>query len=1399
MEKVTSLAQIVQSRKWDDPATVGSLPVETIVENINRRLLHQIQHSIPSYVPAEKRLDSLLFTKLQEKVFNDDKFWGKWDGFDHYTGKNLVIQGATSAGKTLLSEMLLVDLVAHDRSALVLVPLKSMVRERYTRFKKDFSVSKKIRVYASSSDYMDHDEALMDGDFEIAIMVYEKFFAMLCQPDCHLMDRCQLIVVDELSMLQVNDRGPRLEIAINKAMDRPNPPRIVCLATVDCNTENVRRWLSNGKRGEAVNLSEGSRPVSLNEYLVQEDGTYSMYHVSGGEANDKEDDRQPDRGQLPVTQLPDGSDWDKRTAVLRAVLKKLYPGAEPQKERNLPKTLVFVPTQNGVRKIARFIAGMHLPLNENQEGQDTDNKQILALKDRLKHCDMDQDLKLMKGLLSDGISFHHGSMSTNLRETVEELFTVDPSCKIIVATATLTIGVNLPLDVVILFDTKIPDGTSKKKPITLQEYRNFIGRAGRLGLSRNQAESYLIAMNRDEASYWYRRNRMLEPIGSALIGCKEEELAPYYLNLLTGDRNSFTVQKVQDIYNQSLSRICSESVQFSPERLVQKLEVYKLLNRPKQREKLLPDEEKSYSLNFFGIKLAPYAFTLPTTYMLRMDFVQPGGHNETIGLISQLTGKIDSDQYLPDILYCICQNSEIAESSNLKLREDRDLSADLRTKQMLLKSLRVILGRPIPGATEGSEEQMVVPEQPCETWNGSELEEIFLSNCNDPPSQENYSALYRTLIIYYWTKGFSAEQIQKKLGISAHFSNGDIERLAEVIGFQVDAVYHIIQERTDLRDGLIPDNFQGAVRRLSNRIKYGMPGELVIFANRHVHGLDRSAILALGRAAQKVGKEPLDYLRTVDEESLLKATHISFSIQNLLLQRLQYRFSNSSDEKLNELDVTVKFKTGLRQLRDFSSKNPKELFELMKQLFQICTRDTGEELFFDCAQIKEVDENNPNTAYWKFLIEQDSPPRFLQISYCYQDNESEPSALSLRKIPNNNPSINQSPICRIVLFNGDRCPSISNFRSQVHGSAPDLGLTCSNLANLIAASIPLGKKAKKGNAASLLYQVLSDAAGFQNALPFSWLNYQNPEHDKDWGKVRYQLLMNSDDPLDNEVKQELLQDKKLSNFFLLPWKKELSEQEKEWLCQEPVIILLDSKTMRMHRSLMTMLDLIQQNNRERDCLVLVREPSDQQDWARANSTGMVGLSWKGYPKIQTAWYATVTEKLSAIRVFLKLCEDRREHGKFTIGVSYPHYDQNKAMLGQDSRLDTDNSCLHALAQDLNICIGEENILYDQNARARTLFHGDPEPALNAYQKCSVGIALCNMWGVNNSWCQKERERLKKGGAKIFYLGTNTTPDLIDGETDRIIEPMPTDENQRRQLVDDIKTVLMELMDKEGDE
>ena len=93
--------------------------------------------------------EKIQFTSLQKTAFNTPGFWRE-DGDE--AARHMIVQGATSSGKTLVSEIAIMDCLKSRKKAIVLVPLKAMVRERWEHFRDDLAQLGTNQVYASSSD-----------------------------------------------------------------------------------------------------------------------------------------------------------------------------------------------------------------------------------------------------------------------------------------------------------------------------------------------------------------------------------------------------------------------------------------------------------------------------------------------------------------------------------------------------------------------------------------------------------------------------------------------------------------------------------------------------------------------------------------------------------------------------------------------------------------------------------------------------------------------------------------------------------------------------------------------------------------------------------------------------------------------------------------------------------------------------------------------------------------------------------------------------------------------------------------------------------------------------------------------------------------------------------------------
>ncbi|MFQ6032558.1 MAG: DEAD/DEAH box helicase, partial [Candidatus Zixiibacteriota bacterium] len=89
-------------------------------------------------------------------------------------GESLIICAPTSSGKTFCGEMAAVANLYKRKKVIYLVPLKAIAEEKNSDFVEKY-LELGIKVVISTKDRQEHDRKIAKGDFDLAIMIYEKF------------------------------------------------------------------------------------------------------------------------------------------------------------------------------------------------------------------------------------------------------------------------------------------------------------------------------------------------------------------------------------------------------------------------------------------------------------------------------------------------------------------------------------------------------------------------------------------------------------------------------------------------------------------------------------------------------------------------------------------------------------------------------------------------------------------------------------------------------------------------------------------------------------------------------------------------------------------------------------------------------------------------------------------------------------------------------------------------------------------------------------------------------------------------------------------------------------------------------------------------------------------------
>ncbi|XP_049641821.1 DNA polymerase theta [Suncus etruscus] len=420
-------------------------------------------------------------------------------------GKNLVYSAPTSAGKTLVAELLILKRVLEMRKkALFILPFVSVAKEKKYYLQNLFQeVGIKVDGYMGSSSPARHFSSL-----DIAVCTIERANGLINRLiEENKLDLLGIVVVDELHMLGDSHRGYLLELLLTKicyitqksvscqaelANPVSNIVQIIGMSATLPNLELVASWLN------AELYHTDFRPVPLLESIKIGNSIYdsSMELV---------------REFQPILQVKGDEDH---------VVSLCY-----ETIRDNHSVLIFCPSKKWCEKLADTIAYEFYNLRHQAKGKlgssellpvFVEHKGILEVINQLKRLPSGLDSVLQK-TIPWGVAFHHAGLTFEERDIIEGAFR-QGHIRVLAATSTLSSGVNLPARRVII-RTPVFSGRS----LDILSYKQMVGRAGRKGVD-TLGESILVCKNSEKTKGIALVQGSLKPVCSCLRRQEGEEV-----------------------------------------------------------------------------------------------------------------------------------------------------------------------------------------------------------------------------------------------------------------------------------------------------------------------------------------------------------------------------------------------------------------------------------------------------------------------------------------------------------------------------------------------------------------------------------------------------------------------------------------------------------------------------------------------------------------------------------------------------------------------------------------------------------------------------------------------------------------------------------------------------------
>jgi len=373
-------------------------------------------------------------------------------------GRNLLLASPTASGKTLVAELCaLKHILEGGGKVLYLTPLKALANEKYDEFKK-YTVIRKpdgrpVSVGISTGDYDSSDAWL--GKFDIIVTTNEKCDSLL-RHRAPWISEISLVVADEVHLLNDVERGPTLEVVLARLMQINPNIQILALSATVRNSDEIAEWLN------ASAITTEWRPVKLREGIL---------------LNDEIQFR--DGGSVKINRIV-------RDQAINLALHSIRQGGQ---------ALIFASSRKNAVSLAKKAApevSEMLPKSLKRSLESLADE-ILASGERTRLSD------LLADLVKCGVAFHHAGLSGVHRKIIEDSFR-DGKIKVLTATPTLAFGVNLPARMVVISDYRRYEPGYGYIPITVLEYKQMVGRAGRPKYD-DVGESILIARTDEERDY----------------------------------------------------------------------------------------------------------------------------------------------------------------------------------------------------------------------------------------------------------------------------------------------------------------------------------------------------------------------------------------------------------------------------------------------------------------------------------------------------------------------------------------------------------------------------------------------------------------------------------------------------------------------------------------------------------------------------------------------------------------------------------------------------------------------------------------------------------------------------------------------------------------------------------
>ncbi len=370
--------------------------------------------------------------------------------------RGVLVCAPTSSGKTVVAEYAIQRALEQGYKAIYTTPLKALSNQKFRDLCRQLGESQVGLVTGENS---------INDEAPVVVMTTEVLRNLLYE-DMRRLDLVRYVVLDEVHYIDDFPRGSVWEEIIIQA---PPEIKLIGLSATIGNHGEIAQWMSQNRGPIAVVVHE-ERPVELRVHLAMRNRFYTLLGPEG-----QIDQRTWERAVEEEEASHRISSYSRMPSndLLRII-------DELGRQGMLP-AIYFIFSRRGCREALQRCALHGLDLTSAEEKL----RIVATVNAHFRNLSAEDEMALFRRMLDSdmlerGLAVHHAGLMPHHKELVEDLFQ-QGLLKVVFATETLALGINMPAKAVVVSSFSKFDGVSFGN-LTTGELTQLMGRAGRRGI-----------------------------------------------------------------------------------------------------------------------------------------------------------------------------------------------------------------------------------------------------------------------------------------------------------------------------------------------------------------------------------------------------------------------------------------------------------------------------------------------------------------------------------------------------------------------------------------------------------------------------------------------------------------------------------------------------------------------------------------------------------------------------------------------------------------------------------------------------------------------------------------------------------------------------------------------------